>query len=110
MWHFRAFPCPNPGSLPELFVCSSPSNFHLPVPSSLERHSPQNTDRCICFHHPFDLEKECRSVKRLELPVASQFSFVSRDSLLAMKRLAGRLKDLADIAALEEIREISDKG
>jgi len=26
-----------------------------------------------------------------------------------MKRLAGRPQDLADIAALEEIREISDK-
>ena len=35
--------------------------------------------------------------------------FVSRDSLVAMKRLAGRPQDLADLAALEEIREISDK-
>jgi hypothetical protein len=37
---------------------------------------------------------------------------MSRDEMAAasaMKRLAGRPQDLADIAALEEIKEISDK-
>jgi len=63
----------------------------------------------VFVYHPFDFEKEYSSIKRVEFAEGPGIPFVSRDTLLAMKRLAGRPQDLADIAALEEIREISDK-
>jgi len=44
----------------------------------------------------------------MEIPGGLVVPFVTRDSLLAMKRLAGRQQDLADIATLEEIQRISE--
>lgn len=62
----------------------------------------------VFVYHPFDFDLEYTLAKRMQVADGLSVPFVSRDSLLAMKRLAGRPQDLADIAALEEIRKIGE--
>lgn len=62
----------------------------------------------VFVYEPFDFSLELGRVKK-EL-VADELSapIVSYDTLLAMKRQAGRPQDLVDIESLEEIRKIRD--
>ncbi|MEI6350764.1 MAG: nucleotidyl transferase AbiEii/AbiGii toxin family protein [Verrucomicrobiota bacterium] len=64
----------------------------------------------VFVYEPFDFKTEYEMAERLEIASGLVAPFVTCESLLAMKRLAARPQDLADIAALEEARKISESG
>jgi hypothetical protein len=58
----------------------------------------------IFLQPPFDFEQEYLNAVRCELAPDLFVPVVSLDRLIAMKRLAGRARDLEDIANLERLR------
>ena len=62
----------------------------------------------VFIYEPFDFKAEYAAAIRLAIGEGLVVPFVTRDSLLAMKRSAGRPQDLADIAALEEVKVITE--
>lgn len=59
----------------------------------------------VFVYEPFDFEQEYKAAAREDLGDGVVARFVSVESLLAMKREAGRNKDLADMDALLKIYE-----
>jgi hypothetical protein len=75
--------------------------------SDIHRRTPVD----VFVYEPFDFEAEYVLAERMEIASGLSAPFATWESLLAMKRSAGRPQDLADIAALEEIRRIrEDEG
>ena len=64
----------------------------------------------VFVYEPFDFAAEYAAAARVSIEDDLAAPFVTRESLLAMKRLAGRPQDLADIAALEEIAKINESS
>jgi hypothetical protein len=64
----------------------------------------------IFIHEPFDFAAEYAAAKRFEVTGGVSAPIVTWHSLIEMKRFAGRPQDVADIAALEEARRISENG
>lgn len=59
----------------------------------------------VFLEHPFDFETEWQGAKTaITGPQATTVRFASIPSLIAMKRLAGRPKDLIDIEFLQKIQ------
>lgn len=58
----------------------------------------------LFVHEPFDFDAVYERALRVPLP-GTQATVVSREDLMAMKRLTGRARDLEDIAALSELSE-----
>jgi hypothetical protein len=58
----------------------------------------------LFVQEPFDFDAVYKRALRVPLP-GTQATVVSRDDLVAMKRLTGRARDLEDIAALSELSE-----
>ena len=58
----------------------------------------------IFVYEPFSFEAELSRAARLELPSGSWAPVVALDTLLEMKRVAGRPRDLIDIEELERGR------
>jgi len=58
---------------------------------------------------PFDFEHEYQRAERFEVAAGKFATFVGLDSLIAMKRQAGRPRDLDDVQQLESLRR-SDPG
>jgi hypothetical protein len=55
----------------------------------------------VFVHEPFDFEREYGRATWRDLPGVGSVPFVARDTLIAMKKAAGRPQDLADVAQLE---------
>jgi hypothetical protein len=55
----------------------------------------------IFLEVPFDFDAVHRRARRAEVAPATTATFVDRDTLIAMKRAAGREQDLADVAELQ---------
>jgi hypothetical protein len=62
----------------------------------------------VFVYEPFDFAREYASAKWEEILQAVSVPVVGYESLLAMKRLAGRPQDLADIAELEQVQKLRD--
>lgn len=62
----------------------------------------------VFVYEPFNFEAEYILAERKGTAGGLSVPFVTLDSLLTMKRSAGRPQDLLDIAALEELRRISE--
>jgi hypothetical protein len=60
----------------------------------------------IFVFEPFDFTTELRAARWFQLGT-QRIPVLSLDSLIAMKQDAGRPQDLADVAALQEIRQLS---
>ena len=60
----------------------------------------------IFVYEPFDFAREYASAKWEEVVETARAPVIRYESLLAMKRLAGRPQDMADIAALEEVQKL----
>jgi hypothetical protein len=63
----------------------------------------------VFVYEPFDFAEEYGRAKWEPLVGQSKVPFVGYEALLAMKRLAARPQDLADIAALEEIEKLRNR-
>jgi hypothetical protein len=101
--------------LPRALAAVAPLGYNIPAApmtfgagSAQERHV-QRVNKIVGSHHlVLDLllaEAAYAGVldDRIDIPLpAGTITFVSRDTLLRMKRLAGRPIDLADIAQLED--------
>lgn len=72
--------------------------------SDLHRRTPID----VFIQEPFDFEAEDKLAERMELAPGLVVPFVTCGTLLSMKRAAGRPQDLADIAAIEELRNLSN--
>jgi len=57
----------------------------------------------VFVYEPFDFSAEFARAARMEVAEGLAAPFVTRETLIEMKRLASRPQDLADIAALEEV-------
>ncbi len=57
----------------------------------------------IFVYEPFDMDAEWASASRIEWTPGLKVPVVTKETLLKMKREAGRPQDLADIAELESI-------
>ena len=64
----------------------------------------------VFVYEPFDFKAEYATARRIAIADDVSSPFVTLESLLAMKRSAGRPQDLADIAALEEVAKISESS
>ncbi|MFZ1071954.1 MAG: hypothetical protein WAO21_00825 [Verrucomicrobiia bacterium] len=62
----------------------------------------------IFVYEPFDFAREFASARWEEVMGTIKAPVVGYESLMAMKRAAGRPQDLADIEALEEVRKLRD--
>ena len=62
----------------------------------------------VFVYEPFDFGREYAAAKREEIMGIVQAPIVGLQSLLAMKRAAGRPQDIADIAALEEVQKLRE--
>lgn len=73
---------------------------------SLRRESPTGLpdEVDVFLRHPFPFAAAYAAALRQELPGGIVVPIVDRDTLIAMKRRAGRGQDLDDIAALEDGR------
>ncbi len=65
----------------------------LPIPDEVD----------IFVSHPFDFTEAWQNAHRQSAPDGTVFTFVDRQRLIAMKRTAGRPKDLLDISELERL-------
>jgi hypothetical protein len=68
----------------------------------------QRTPIDLFVYEPFDFEAELASAVKMEIARNLAAPFVTRKTLIEMKRVAGRPQDLTDIAALEELQRISE--
>jgi hypothetical protein len=71
----------------------------FPLVSDAHRFTPVE----IFLEEPFDFEAVYRRAVREEVAPGVAATFVDRETLLAMKRAAGREQDLADVAELERL-------
>ena len=62
----------------------------------------------VFVYEPFDFVREFALASKREVLPGVSAPVVRLDTLLQMKRTAGRPQDLADIASLEELRQLSD--
>ena len=62
----------------------------------------------IFIYEPFDFAAEYAVAEKMEVGVGIPAPFVAWDSLITMKRSAGRPQDMVDIAALEEARRMRE--
>lgn len=62
----------------------------------------------IFAYEPFDLQQEIAAALWQEVAPGLKAPIVRLETLLGMKRSAGRLQDLADLEALDEIRKMRD--
>lgn len=71
--------------------------------------SPQHraTELDLFLEPPFDFEACHARAAVIELADGASATFVSRDDLIALKRVAGRPQDLLDVQALESLRDPS---
>lgn len=67
-----------------------------------------DTEIDLFLESPFEFESAYTRATRAELPEGPTLAFVSLQDLIQMKRLAGRPRDLEDIAKLEALH--SDDG
>lgn len=74
--------------------------------SDLHRRTPLD----VFVYEPFDFEKEYSIADRLEVAPRLAAPIVTLETLIIMKREAGRSQDLMDIAALEEARGLRENG
>ena len=68
----------------------------------------QRTPIDVFVDEPFDFNAEFVRAVRMEVATNLEAPFVTRETLIETKRVAGRPQDLADIAALEELQRISE--
>ncbi|PXV64834.1 hypothetical protein C8D93_1116 [Sinimarinibacterium flocculans] len=68
-----------------------------------DAHRETNID--VFVTEPFDFDREYAAAYIQELVLGLKLPVASLDTLIEMKRLAGRTKDLADIEELVSIRE-----
>ena len=66
----------------------------------------QETCIDLFIEEPFDFASEYAAAPRLELVVGQQVPVVTYETLIAMKRRAGRVRDLDDIKNLEQGRDV----
>ncbi len=74
-----------------------------------ERSVHRRTPVDVFVYEPFNFAVEYSRAKWEPLVGQSEVPFVGYEALLAMKRLAARPQDLADIAALEEIEKLRNR-
>ena len=74
--------------------------------SDLHRRTPID----VFVYEPFNFAEEYVAPKWEEIAPALKAPVVRCDTLLAMKRVAGRPQDLADIAELEGIQKLKESG
>ena len=72
--------------------------------------SHQRTPIDLFVYEPFDFKAEFARAVRLEVANGLAAPFVTRKTLMEMKRVAGRPQDLTDIAALEELQRMSENS
>jgi len=72
--------------------------------SDLHRRTPID----VFVYEPFDFQAEYAVAKRMEVTAGVAAPVVTWDTLVEMKRSAGRPQDIVDIAALEDVRRISE--
>ena len=64
----------------------------------------------LFIEEPFDFAAEYRAASVEELSPETKVPVVCLETLLEMKRLAGRPQDLADVDSLEQIRRLRNEG
>ncbi len=64
----------------------------------------RRTPVVLSVYEPFDFEAETLVAERMEVSPGVQAQVVSLETLLAMKRAAGRPQDLIDIEELKRAR------
>jgi hypothetical protein len=64
----------------------------------------------VFVYEPFDFAEEYSAAKWEEIAEELQTPVVRCETLIAMKRVAGRPQDLADVAELEEIQKLKDSN
>jgi hypothetical protein len=73
-----------------------------------ERHRETQID--VFVTEPFDFDVECANAKIWELVPGQLVHFVRLETLIEMKKSAGRAKDLEDLRQLRLLRESFDDG
>jgi len=74
--------------------------------SDLHRRTPVD----VFVYEPFDFEEEYTTAKWEEIAVDVRAPIVRCETLIAMKRVAARPQDLADIAELEQTQKLREAG
>ena len=74
--------------------------------SDLHRRTPLN----VFVYEPFDFAEEYAAAKWEQITAHLKTPVVRWETLIAMERLAARPQDLADVAELEQIRELKESG
>ena len=72
--------------------------------------SHQRTPIDLFVYEPFDFKAEFAQAVRMEVASGLAAPFVTRKTLMEMKRVAGRPQDLTDIAALEKLQRMSENS
>lgn len=62
----------------------------------------------VFVYEPFDFTREYAAAKWEQLSATVKIPFLSYETLMAMKRAAGRPQDLADISNLEDLRKLRE--
>lgn len=78
------------------------ARFDADVFTVIRAAEPIQDELDIFLEPPFDLDAERARALWQPLPSGLRVPFAARDTLIAMKRRAGRDKDLADILALQD--------
>ncbi len=73
--------------------------------SDLHRRTPID----VFIYEPFDFQAELKDATWERIMGDTKAPVVRYETLLEMKRLAGRLRDLADIADLEEVQKLKQR-
>jgi hypothetical protein len=74
--------------------------------SDLHRRTPLD----VFVYEPFDFAEEYAAAKWEQIAAHLKTPVVRWETLIAMKRLAARPQDLADVAELEQIRKLKESG
>ena len=74
--------------------------------SDLHRRTPLD----VFVYEPFDFAEEYAAAKWEQIAAHLKAPVVRWETLIAMKRLAARPQDLADVAELEQIRKLKESG
>ena len=70
----------------------------------------QRTPVDVFVYEPFDFAEEYAAAKREEIAADVEAPVIRCNTLIAMKRVAARPQDLADIAELEQIQKLRETG